>query len=83
MSKKSKLTPAFPASVEPVRKGIYLCRWRHGEWYSLWDGEWHWGGNSPKNAYRNSPIRGGDVLTSWRGLAADPLLAGHTSKGTP
>lgn len=73
MSAGQKLTPEFPADVEPARKGVYRCRWRYGEWYSLWDGrEWHWGGSTPNRAPTSLPIRGGDELLSWRGLAENP-----------
>jgi hypothetical protein len=70
-----KTTPWFPASVTPVRVGLYQVQ--HELWdenptpYSYWDGKTF---NSiycnPHLAYRERGFDGaGPDVTAWRGLA--------------
>jgi hypothetical protein len=75
-----KHTPWFPASVKPVRAGVYEVKeGRLPVWYRYWDGQfWYAGGPSPWSA-RNwilMPIgvkEAGRLLAApWRGLAEEP-----------
>uniref|UniRef100_C5CJL5 Uncharacterized protein n=1 Tax=Variovorax paradoxus (strain S110) TaxID=543728 RepID=C5CJL5_VARPS len=75
MSKK--LTPWFPAEVEPAREGIYNVQDRRlddDRWFSYWDGvRFNWLSLSQGGAFlmRGDKGAGGDV-TRWRGLAVKP-----------
>lgn len=90
MSKK--LTPWFPADERPARQGYYEIRGTrfHGSNYRYWDGA-QWGGTWAPSAIesRGAPREDigmyapGEDMTGWRGLASNPMTAGHTSKGQP
>lgn len=75
---KQKLTPWFPASVKPVREGVYEVRspmWGTDETcHSYWNGEFF---NYISSAHERSigiafderHLSGaGDTVTQWRGL---------------
>jgi hypothetical protein len=85
MSKK--LTPWFPISAKPARKGVYnvSCQTENqsGNWYSYWDGVmfYTFAGvdyNPPNRVIAIAAARGrrGDDMDaqpkSWRGLAKKP-----------
>lgn len=88
MSKK--LTPWFPADAHPVRQGYYEIRGTSfgGDDYRYWDGA-QWGDTwsrlqlklcAPREDFgRYAP---GEDMTGWRGLATNPINAGHTSNLT-
>lgn len=70
-----KLTPWFPASVKPVRAGVYWTRLlgdgsRGG--YSFWNGR-YWG--NELDTIENAKRYGGIGLSKeWRGLAERPKV---------
>jgi hypothetical protein len=72
MSKK--LTPWFPASVKPVREGVYQRDWSSRPGYALWsEGVWHWTSwVSAAEAAVESGISRATAAIRWRGLASDP-----------
>lgn len=68
---KPKLTPLFPGTVKPVRKGLYQRRYECGFGYAMWTGK-HWTFGTFR---RDDPI-GWVGKTSrqelpWRGLAQE------------
>lgn len=76
-----KLTPWFPATAKPARKGVYqvaTCREdKRQRWLSYWDGEgFRWYGLDVDYAfkYRDRLGCGGDTK-EWRGIASDPAKA--------
>lgn len=70
MSKKQpKLTPWFPAHVEPVRNGFYQRRYSTKEFIEAcdyWDGEWILYGIDGERIGLSCEPR------QWRGLAVKP-----------
>jgi hypothetical protein len=69
-----KLTPWFPASVKPVRAGVYQSKEPFLTWYRYWDGEyWCSGGTTPIAAKRHANMRFDETPPEpWRGLAEEP-----------
>lgn len=67
-----KLTPWFPASVKPVRVGVY--RVESGGWYAYWNGrKFGWRDLTPSKAYANrNEATLCTKLASWCGLAEKP-----------
>ena len=62
-----KLTPWYPALINPVRKGVYDVSIAT-PWYRYWDGaNWHWGASTPDEAFRNKRHPVID-RAQWRGL---------------
>ncbi len=72
---KPKLTPWFPADVEPVRKGVYEVDFGNRlSWFAYWDGQGF--------GYRSTTIKSAHDCrhyktylsgkTAWRGLAQEP-----------
>lgn len=75
MSKE--LAPWFPASVKPVRKGVYNIHDRldaDDRWFSYWDGKrFNWLSLSQDGAFQMRAHRGaGSNTVQWRGLAKKP-----------
>jgi hypothetical protein len=70
-----KLTPWFPGSVKPTRKGVYERKATHEQWfvYSRWDGK-HWHLNSLSLKAANQAVRHSSYQCAllWRGVAAKP-----------
>jgi hypothetical protein len=68
----SKLTPWFPASVMPVRPGVYEVNAHNRARYRRWDGR-HWfvGSSTTKDAASSKyPLFMN--AHSWRGLVKPP-----------
>lgn len=69
---ETKLTPWFPASVLPVRPGVYERDIPYPDQFSFWTGtHWRWSDRTPETAAR----AGGPSATQnarWRGLAEKP-----------
>jgi hypothetical protein len=69
------LTEWYPASIKPVRKGIYnvSCRSedQSGKWYSYWNGvSFMYYGIDPRSAMKYRKEKGcGNDTKSWRGIA--------------
>lgn len=70
-----KLTPWFPANVNPVWPGPYKIK-EDGRlaWYRYWDGEnWYVGAPTPDAATHWPRSRLANSLKQpWRGLAEEP-----------
>lgn len=69
------LTDWYPATIKPVRPGLYLAQWfADGEetYLDLFDGR-NWCDHSGQS-FMNAPIR-------WRGLAFDPEAAVFVPSG--
>lgn len=69
--RKPKLTPWYPAGVNPVHIGIYETRMQIvPEWYRYWDGErWYVGSETPDEACNQ--FRLNEIAwhrKEWRGL---------------
>lgn len=74
---KPKLTPLFPMSVKPARRGVYQFKYGTGfVRYSMWDGvAWRMTRSEIKNAPRSveySYDAGNGMAIGWRGLAEPP-----------
>lgn len=75
MTRKTRLTPWFPADVKPVHVGVYMTRTHEGErtpWFNKWDGH-RW----MVSMYSASQAEKCKALSSytefeWRGLAEKP-----------
>jgi hypothetical protein len=63
-----KRTKWFPASIKPVRKGVYERKYDWGVDYAYWNG-WDWGvvGKTPGEAHDRRRLLS-DFLIPWRGL---------------
>ena len=64
-----KLTPVFPGSVKPLRRGLYQRRYHTGRFYCYFDKTWRFGGVDEKTAMH---VRGWEAMSQslpWRGLA--------------
>ena len=74
MGESMKLTPWFPAHVEPVYPGPYEVKLPNLVWYRKWDGKrWYCGGPTPDMAVRMTvPFRSIEPPELWRGLAEPP-----------
>lgn len=81
MNKKLKLSPEFPASIFPVRAGVYKCKWKYpfaenlSIFYNYFDGKnWYLGFSSPKpdiTCFKNNSIvpTGYEAkIISWQGI---------------
>lgn len=74
--KEQKLTPWFPASVKPVRDGVYQTRPvrnTDGPEYQHWNGVF-WGRvcSTSNSAYLDRNYRSIFQNDQWRGLAKEP-----------
>lgn len=81
MSKKLKLTPWFRDGQKPARRGVYQQRNPFGViGYQRWDGErWYgWCRTAEAAAIHGNPVAEFYSRDPWRGLAANPVLAGRT-----
>ncbi len=71
-SEASQLTPWFPGSVKPVRRGVYqqMCGLGKDLGYQLWDGEhWHsWCDTAEQAADKDFVIPADLQNDPWRGL---------------
>jgi hypothetical protein len=72
-----KLTPWFPASVKPVRAGVYEVRAlvAFTKWHRYWCGKhWYAGATTPSGAmHKFKEFRArAPLITPWRGLAEEP-----------
>lgn len=69
-----KLTPWFPASVKPVRAGVYEVRMDGPPWYRYWDGvHWYAGHCTSELACALPHVSLEETPTEpWRGLAEEP-----------
>lgn len=89
MSKKPKLTRTFPGAVKPVRDGVYQRNYAFRTQKSYWcysnfqNGTWDFGADTPEGALEFRGSVSGSQELPWRGLASNPMTAGHTSKGQP
>lgn len=70
------ITPWFPVSTPPIRKGVYnvSCRKSNqsGDWYSFWDGvAFNWFTTSVDKAKieYDAGMRVSSITLSWRGIA--------------
>jgi len=78
MSKKQpKLTPWFPANVEPAYIGVYLKEFGGSITdYQYWDGSrWHYGHDTPDKTIKKlkqNPTSWVPNARRWRGLAVKP-----------
>ena len=69
---KPKLTPWYPASVKPVRKGVYQVRvFPHFDGWRRWEGG-RWMATSADRQIAEASTRPGCVKVEWRGLAEPP-----------
>jgi hypothetical protein len=70
-----KLTPWFPGSVKPTRKGVYK-RDDSGLGflpYSFWNGSyWGWSRGTARQAQSAKAWKSSAQTLPWRGLASDP-----------
>jgi hypothetical protein len=74
---KQKLTPWFPASVKPARKGVYVASVGCNTFYRYWNGKrWHHGSYTVSEAMGAARLRGfwpeDRYPIRWRGLAEQP-----------
>jgi hypothetical protein len=68
----NELTPWFPSSVKPVRKGVYQTDW-YGVGYSQWSGqEWSNQDEKIEEAAMRPNWDMGAQDKPWRGLAKNP-----------
>lgn len=77
MPKKRPLTPWFPASVKPVRIGLYRVRveWLDAVEWCWWCGEgWGWAYPTKRDAAAKEwrTTEGATQAKLWRGLAEKP-----------
>jgi len=72
MTKKTKLTPWYPASTKPVRKGVYQVNasiFVECEWYSYWNGSsFCWLSLDADVASAMRLCKTKAVITQWRGV---------------
>ena len=69
-----KLTPWFPAKVNPVRAGVYEIKVDDPPaWYRRRDGkDWYVGDPTPEGAAREPIVLVSYLRAPWRGLAEEP-----------
>jgi hypothetical protein len=70
---KQKLTPWFPADIEPARNGVYERDWDDGSSnYARWhNGVWGQSYCRPELAVLR-PFYSSNAVLPWRGLAEQP-----------
>lgn len=70
------LSPWFPASIKPVRSGVYeVSSDIPGEWYSWWDGRrFNSAWSSVERAEMHKCFGSHDRVVRWRGLAQEQPL---------
>jgi hypothetical protein len=74
---KQKVTPWFPGTVKPARRGVYERDWLDGgpNWFSYWNGKkWGSGDNDAEGAaqHENTDVISDHQKLPWRGLAQPP-----------
>lgn len=72
--RKKELTPWFPASVKPVRDGVYEAihgGWEHG-FARFENGFWQFLLATPELAEATPFSHGASQNKEWRGLAKEP-----------
>lgn len=64
-----KLTPWYPGTVKPVRKGVYQRQYSFGNPYCYWTGRrWCMCEPNPERAACSTEIISGFDRLPWRGL---------------
>jgi hypothetical protein len=73
-AKSPALTPWYPASVKPARKGVYIASvGRTHHFYRYWTGSsWLYGSYDLEGASPDLPVWPYQSSIYWRGLASDP-----------
>ncbi len=68
-----KLTDWFPGDVKPARPGVYETKEPDGTiWFNEFDGvDWFYGNHACVPS-KSRTVLPGELLISWRGLAANP-----------
>ncbi len=72
-----KLTEWYPASIKPVREGVYETNMSGRQGYSYWTGR-QWSNQSKHAVYaerHKTWLSGASQKKNWRGLAEPPPAA--------